>query len=501
MSMEAGRISINDALAQGVKLLHSGGYREAETLFRGVLMHEPEHPVAIRNLSCALVEQEDLYEALYWALRAKKLDRRNALSLTNLGLIWSQLGHPDEGLPELERATVIADRDAPRHIRAMVWNNFGNTLERVGRYREALTALDSGIKNNPSDPFPRYNRGIVLIRLGRHQEGIASLDKALELYGPNANPREIADCRYNRGLACLALGNISEGFEDFEYRLLTTGQGINHGFPEEMKWDGSPLGDTPLLILAEWGLGDTIQFLRFIPEVLRRAPNLTLAVQSVLGEMVKECWPEVKLIPAKTVIGHKDMGKWAAVMSLAHLCGVRKEADIPLPWHPHIGARILPPTDCMRIGVCWAGNPKHKNDRNRSIPLEVFGQLFKLPYEFISLQRVREEEKPIFAELQAMQPNVRSFDLTDLRDTATLIGNCNLVISADTAVAHLAASIGVPTWILIPAVNVDWRWQLKGTKTAWYPNATLWRGNKAAEWRDVINAMADKLRLTTEEAA
>ncbi len=495
-------LTIDQAMAAGTQLLHDGKHREAASFFRGIVAVEPNNLDAVERLGTCLHEIGEYFEALYWFWRGRDIDCRNPLALSNFGLIWSQLGHPEKGLPDLERATAIADRKCRPEIRAVVWNNLGNTLEKIGRHRDALAALERGIAQNPHDPFPHYNRVIALMRLARHREGIAALDKAISLYGPNPNPREVADCRYNRGIAKLTLGEIKEGFEDLEYRLLTTGQEINHGFPYYLKWDGKPLaGDLPLIILAEWGLGDTIQFLRFVPEALRCARKVSVAVQTGLAPMVKECWPEVTILPAKTVIRHEEIGAWVAVMSLAHLFGVEKESDIPLPWMPPLGNRVLAPCGRLRIGVCWAGNVIHKNDRNRSIPLDVFAKMFELDASFVSLQQLRQEDKALFADLETRHDNLFSFDLDDLRDTATLIANCDLVISADTAIAHLAASIGIPTWILVPPVNVDWRWRLQGDKCAWYPAATLWRGRRATEWRDVIDAMMAKLSTLREEAA
>lgn len=491
-------LTIEQALDLGHQCLAAGNYPSAITLFRGVLIHEPEHFEAIECLGLALFETGQFYEAFYWFWLGREINRKQPDALTNYGLTLGQLGQPARGLPDLERAAAIADRIAPPQVRARIWNNLGNALERLGRHKDALHALDRGIANNPEDPFPRYNRGIALIRLGRHQEALESFERCLALHAADPRPDApgIADARYNRGMARLALGDLKGGFEDYEYRLISSeNEKPNFGFPADKRWNGEELGDTPLLIVAEQGLGDTIQFLRFIGEARRRAPNLTLAVQTALAPMVKASWPDIPLLPAKSEIPHDRLGRWAGLMSLPHLFGIENGKNLPQPWEvPVDRSRVAFSDGGFKVGVCWAGNFRHKNDASRSIPLEVFARAFDAPSRFYSLQQLRDGETGSFAELRAKHENLWASELTDFRDTAAIIAHCDLVISADTAVAHLAASIGVPTWILIPAQNTDWRWQLNRTDSPWYPSARLWRQKRGDDWRPTIEAIGNELR-------
>ena len=490
-------LTIEQALDLGIQFMHAGNYPSAITMFRGVLVHDPEHFEAIERLGSALFEASQYHEAFFLFWRGREIDRKHPMALTNYGLTLAQLGQAEKGLPDLERAAVIAERGVDRHVRALVWNNLGNTLERLGKYKDALHALDKGIANAPEDPFPWYNRGIVMLRLGRHGEAIDSLENAIARHAKNAQAKanEVADCHYNRGMARLALGDLKGGFADYEYRLTTSeNENPSFGFPADKKWQGEELGETPLLIVAEQGLGDTIQFLRFIPEALRRAPNLMLAVQTALAPMVKACWPDLPLVPARAEIQHDKIGRWAGLMSLPYLFGTSSDKQLPPPWVPMLDHGRVALSDAgFKAGVCWAGNFRHKNDQNRSVPLDIFARVFDAPCRFYSLQQLRPGEERPFAELRATYENLWAAELTDLRDTAAIIAHCDLVISADTAVAHLAASIGVPTWILIPAQNTDWRWQLERTDSPWYPSATLWRQKRGEGWDDVIQAIRRSL--------
>ena len=173
-------LSIGEALDLGVQFAMAGNNKSACTMFRGVLIHEPENFEAIERLGSSLFEMGEYHEALYWFWRGRKIDRRQPLALTNYGLCVSQLGHWEEGIEDLRRAVYQAEKNPlSNEAMALVYNNLGNTLERLKHYDEALVTLDKGIAYNPKDSFPHYNRGIVLLRLNRQHDAIASLDRAL----------------------------------------------------------------------------------------------------------------------------------------------------------------------------------------------------------------------------------------------------------------------------------------------------------------------------------
>jgi Flp pilus assembly protein TadD len=516
-------LSIGEALDLGCEHAMAGNHEQACGWFRGVLKHDPENFEATQRLGASLFEQKRYYEAYWWFTRGLKINRRHPLALTNFGLCLGQLGYPEEGLPDLERAVAIMEKSVgfSADVKALCYNNLGNSLERVARYADALTALDKGIACNPADPFPHYNRGIVLLRLNRHREAIAALEQSLELRGPAIDsPSRLneADARYNLGCARLLLGDLKAGFEGYEYRLVTSENGgPNFGLNPARKWDGTQdIAGKRLLVHSEQGLGDTIQFLRFVPELVRRGANVQMichAQDRVLCEQI----PGVELPEVGTDF---TFDLWVPLMSLPLCFGLASEADIPPPWAPknepgrndrwgyeltrgqlesaraHTALRDV---DALNVGICWAGNWQHKNDKHRSIALSTFAKLFEAAsVNFVSLQQLRAEDtnSPLLN-----RPNVSCLWLDDWRDTAAVIRNLDLVITVDTAVAHMAASTGTPTWILIPKFSTDWRWQFERADSPWYPAARLYRQAKVGDWPSVIARMSGDLATLAASAA
>jgi tetratricopeptide (TPR) repeat protein len=483
-----------EALDKGREYAVQGEHRDAIGLFRGVLVHEPENFEAMLRLGSSLFEMKDYYEALYWFWRARKINRRHPLALTNYGLCLSQVGHPEEGVADLERAAAIVTKEnAPLAIRALVYNNLGNTLERLCRHVDALAAFDKGIAADPHDAFPHYNRGIALLRLNRRHEAIAALNRSLELSGrvdASASRLNNADALYNRAMALLLLGDFKNGFRDYEARLHTSEHKREISLPAEKEWKGETWGDKPLFVCAEQGVGDTIQFLRFLPALRERGPVM-LAVQTALQPLVKDTWPDLPLLPARAQIPNDSYSHWVHLMSLPYRLGVETEADIPAPWVPTISPEPLGFTIGlpMNVGVCWAGNFLHKNDDHRSIPLHTFGRLFDAPCNFVSLQQMRQGEEGEFVALKAQHRNLLGLYFDDWRGTAAALLNLDLVITADTAVAHLAATLGLPTWILVPAYSTDWRWQLERIDSPWYPSVRLFRQTKVGDWSQTLDAV------------
>lgn len=507
----------------------AGNNKSACTLFRGVLIHEPENFEAIERLGSSLFEMGQYHEALYWFWRGRKIDRRHPLALTNYGLTVSQLGHPDEGLSDLERAAAIADKtpEMSKAAKALVYNNLGNTLLRLDRFKEALAALGRGIRHDPADPFPHYNRGIALLRLNRQREAIASLDHSLGLRPPAGDsPSRLneADARYNRGMGKLLLGDLKGGFEDYEARLTTSENTCpNLGLPADKKWQGESLEGKRILVHAEQGLGDELQFLRFLP--LLRSPLRSYDPAEVLMISHKPVAPFAVAIPNVRILETGDdleasYDVWVALMSLPHYLGIESEEMIPPPLLPVVypdrrerldkwrvelqgmGRPLEYAHGELRVGVCWRGQFQHKNDSHRSIDLKVFGRLFEAPCRFVSVQQMQDIDRDTFKGLQAKHPNLSALWLDDLRDTAAVIENLDLVISADTAVAHLAASMGKPTWILIPKFGTDWRWGMERTDSPWYPSARLIRQHRIGDWSGTIERLvADLTTMAARDRA
>jgi tetratricopeptide (TPR) repeat protein len=517
MKQETRDLSIGEALDLGTGYAIAGNHASAIEIFRGVLLVEPENFEAIQRLGTSLFETGELYEAFYWFWRGKKINRRQPLALSNYGLCVSQLGHFEEGLPDLQLAIFHAEKAGDSFSRAaksLTYNNLGNTLERLKRHAEALVAFDKGIAYEPNDPFPHYNRGIALMRLNRHREAIEALSHSLSLdWAVDGSPSRLnpADVRYNRGMASLLLGDMQGGFADYEYRLLTSESAVhNLGLDPALKWQpGDAIEGKTLLVHCEQGLGDTIQFLRFVPLLADLGPKeVRIVAHAPIRPMIDI--PGVRVMqPGDALTDQYDC--WVALMSLPLHLGI-EEATIPAPWQPNIeGATIqVEPEGGFNVGVCWAGNFQHKNDEHRSIPLSQFAALFDAEgCDFTSVQQMRPGETHEFAEIKATHPNLEALLLNDFRDTARVLLTLDLVVTVDTAVAHLAGTLGVPTWLLVPAYSTDWRWQLDRTDSPWYPSVKLYRQPKVGDWksvldrvkRDLVSLAAQEREPATEAAA
>ncbi len=501
MAEDARSLTIEQALEGGAQYASAGDHRSAIGLYRGVLMHEPENFEAIERLGVSLFEIGQLHEAMFWFWRGRKIDRKHPMALTNYGLCLSQLGYPAEGVPDLERAIAFSEKmDASPATRSLVYNNLGNTLERLGRYTEAIKMLDKGIACEPADPFPHYNRGVCLLRLNRHKEAIAALDHSLELRGPvtdSASRLNAADAYYNRGMARLLLGDLKGGFADYEYRLLTTENKVpNLGLPADKKWNGTDrLEGKTILVHCEQGIGDDIQFFRFLAVLAMHNPRTIKVMAHSATAGLLEHTP-VEVLKPGSVLKAEDYDYWAALMSLPLLLGLTAEADLPPPFlyqpdQERIDkwkATLALPSDKFNVGVCWAGNWLHKNNAHRSIDLSEFAALFDAEgCNFVSLQQMQLIDTKRFHELKDARTNLSAFWFDDLRDTAAAIASLDLVVTVDTAVAHLSGSIGVPTWILIPAFSTDWRWQLSRLDSPWYPSVRLIRQATIGKWPSTLS--------------
>lgn len=515
--MNEGHISIGQALDYGTGLAIQGKHDSAVEIFKGVLIADPDNFEAKLRLGTSLFELGRYHEALYWFWRGRKQARRHPLALMNYGLCLSQLGHPEEGLPDLERAVALLDKaPLPNQAKAQVYNNLGNTLERLERHAEALPVLQKGIALDPDDPFPWYNLGIVLLRLNRHREALAALNESIVRQRPGESRLNEADAYYNRAMAHLLLGELGEGFIDYEARLVTTETDPPcFGLDPALKLKpGEDINGKTILLHCEQGLGDTIQFMRFVPELCRRGAEICTIAHSAIRTLLYD--PRMNVLPTgqklagRNVEGEEDAvryDRWVAICSLPYVFGLEREDQIPPPWCFPLDcervdrwAATLPPSS-FRVGVCWAGNFRHKNDRHRSVPLATFAKLFELPYQFVSVQQMRLGEEAELAELQKRHSNLTVLALDDFRDTAAVLLNCNLVVTADTSVAHLAGTLGSPTWILIPKSGTDWRWQLERTDSPWYPSVRLYRQAKIGDWRSILDCVKRDLAETAAQRA
>jgi tetratricopeptide (TPR) repeat protein len=402
----------------------------------------------------------------------------------NSGIAHAALGRAEEAIAEFDRALSIVPGHPSGHY------NRGVALHELGRYADAVEAHDKALAAAPEHPGAWFSRGRALAALNRYDDAIASYGRAVTLR------KDDADVHFMESLALLTQGDYQRGFEKYEWRWRRTGMPAQKSRGRPLWLGDYPLARKTVLLQAEQGLGDTIQFARYVPLLAEAGANVVLEVQPELKPLLS------RLDGAKTVIArgeappsfdvHCPLGS----LPLAFKTGPDTvPAQIPYlsaddahlaKWNSRIGALERP-----RISIAWSGSASHLNDRNRSIAFARLAPLFSVPARFLGIQRdVRpEDESALAAERRVTH---LGGELEDFSDTAAVIALSDLVIAVDTSVVHLAGAMGRPVWVLLPFAP-DWRWTLDGETTPWYPTACLFRQTALGDWDGVIARVGAEL--------
>jgi tetratricopeptide (TPR) repeat protein len=431
-------------------LLASGRFEESVPHYVAAIEVHPDLAELHCNLANAYRRLRDLTPALKSVRRAIELKPQLAEAHNIMGVIWKDRRRPSDALESFKRALELK----PEY--AEVLNNIGGVYETAGQVEKA---------------------GEFYAR------AVAMQGEAIQFH---------ENLAYN----CLLRGHFPLGWQEFEWRRLKPSNPGSRPFPQPT-WDGSSLEGKTIVLFAEQGFGDTIQFLRYAPLVAQRGARVILEIQPALLPLaskitgVAEAFAQGKGWPACDC--------QCALMSLPLVFKTELES-IPreIPYIKADLAKVqtwkakLQSTTGRRVGLVGAGSATNTNDRNRSCPPGKLAPLAEVTgVSFVSLQKRETDAPPTGLNLLDL-----TTDLTDFSDTAALIENLDLVIAVDTAVAHLAGAMGKPVWILLPAVN-DWRWLMHREDSPWYPTARLFRQETPGDWTGVINKVCDALRKTS----
>jgi hypothetical protein len=402
------------------------------------------------------------------------------------GVALLELRRPAEANADFERA-LAADPDCLDAL-----GNLGNALLKLNRPEAALAAYDRALKIVPNNAQLLTNRAVVLRRLDRPQEALMSAARAL------AEKPDFAQARFVASMVRLTLGDFARGWRGYEARWGVGELALQRRHFAAPLWlgDASLRGKT-ILLHAEQGFGDAIQFVRYAPLVAARG------AQAVVLEVRRELTRLAATLPGvTTVVRHGDalppFDCHCPLLSLPLAFATDATtipADIPYlaPAADDVAAwRARLPRGRPLIGLAWSGERAHDNDLNRSMTLAALAPLLDLPgVQFISLQRdVREIDAPSLAQRTDMLPIGQQF--TDFADTAAAIAALDLVISVDTAVAHLAGALGKPLFLLLPFA-ADFRWLRERSDSPWYPTARLFRQPRFGDWESAVAAVRDEL--------
>ncbi|MFC5356881.1 tetratricopeptide repeat protein [Azospirillum himalayense] len=378
------------------------------------------------------------------------------------------------------------------------WGNLGSLLAGRTRFDEALAAFAAAEERGFSGPSLWSARGNALLAMARPIEALADFDRVLE-----ARPGD-AGMRWNRGFARLLAGDYDGGWPEFDWRRNDTRAEPPWRRFAQPTWTSGDVAGRTILLYAEQGLGDTLQFVRYVPLVAERGARVILEVQRPLMSVLSGLPGVERLIARGDPLPDFDLE--CPLMSLPRAFGTNLgavPAAVPYlrpdPQRAAAWSERLSDGKGLRVGLVWAGNPRFPGDALRSPRLAGLRPVLNVPgVRFFGLQKGPGRED---LERVAMPSSFTDLgpDIADFADTAAIMANMDLVISSCTGPAHLAGALGVPVWVVLP-LSPDWRWLLAREDSPWYPTARLFRQTRSGDWTEVAGRVADALRaaaLTT----
>jgi tetratricopeptide (TPR) repeat protein len=481
------------------------------------------HSTQLHRYLAGLYEHEKKPEqAAQCYLQALALEPDNADLHAGLGDALLAMGEPEQAVASFRQAISLRSEFFDALFQC------GNALIALKRWDEALASYEECVRLNPGNAPAFSNRGVALLGLGRHDEALTSYDRAISL-----DP-QYCDAVFNRGtlmgalrrfdeaLECYALalrlssgedrgkiefhesachlllGDFEIGWKKYEARWESGTQKKHKHHFSQPQWTGKQsLAGKTILLHAEQGLGDTIQFCRYARLVAQRGAKVVMGVPPEIERLIAGVEGVHEMHLAGRPVPEFDYH--IPLMSLPLAFDTRLDsipaaqryidADplLAASWRTRLGQGATP-----RAGLVWSGNPDHTNDSNRSIRFEELAGIRTEGWQFVSIQKA---VRPDDAKVLDACPEILQLgqQLTDFSDTAALIANLDLVISVDTSVAHLAGAMGKPVWLLL-AFNPDWRWLLDRADSPWYPSMRIFRQSKIGDWSGVIAAVRRALQ-------
>ena len=470
-------------LARAHALDRAGKGPEALAAYREYLTLEPQHANAWSDFAGQLLVLNHLEEARKACETALRLDPQNLPARTNLGCIRMQEGAWEAALVEF-RAALTAD---PQRLDTRM--ALAECLLKSGDLFQAEKELANILRQDPQSLPAHQLLGQLYYALGRWDDFQAELDRFRRIQPASAY------LAFEQGFLDLLFGRMPGGWDGHEARWRVPGLvGPARNFPQP-RWDGSPFPGKTLLLCYEQGLGDTLMFLRYAPMVKSLGGRVILEAQPALAGVAATCRGVDAVIPQGQCLPPFDVYlpllslPWVFRTELSTLPAEIPYLDVPdQVTNRHVLAEVLALTrGKTRIGVVWAGNPGHKRDGERSLTASTLAPLAALPgVAWFSFQLGTRDLPPL--------PNLISLAplLSDFSDTAYALSGMDLVITVDTALAHLAGALGIPTLLLL-AFQPDWRWMLDREDSPWYPSLRLYRQTTRGDWDTVLARLVDDL--------
>jgi tetratricopeptide (TPR) repeat protein len=375
-----------------------------------------------------------------------------------------------------------------------IYAELSKLLEKTGKYQTAADALKQALKIDPNSFDAWYQLGFYMYYHGDLKTALECFSHAVKLLPGNA------DGRMGYAMAQMMMGDLKNGLANFEARFKMLGQRYNRAYvlENQPRWDGKPT-DKRVLVFCEQGNGDAIQFARYHRFARAIAPNTVIWSTPGLLELFRRHEPIFEGGKDANPVGSFDL--WVPNISLPLVLGMASYEQVPptpyLTPSAELVARWAPrlkPSSRLKVGLTWQGSTTNQRDRYRSIPVDRFRALAELPVDLYSLQLpTRPDQTYDFCD------NIAA-EITNFDDTAAIVSQLDLVISVDTAVAHLAGALGKPVWILLNQ-HGEWRWLTEREDTPWYPTARLFRQTQLENWNPVLTRVYDALGALARQRA
>ncbi len=515
-------MTVDEAAEWAAREYTAGNKQHAEALCRQVFEVQPNHPLALHVLGAIAADVGQFAIAEQLLAQSISLRPHNAGAHRDRARALEGLARPREAAEAYRAAVNLEPDNAPGR------NALGLCLHAIGEYAQAIEQYQKAMQLRPAEAVLPNNIGNALQGLDRPEDSLEwyrkavelksdyaeaysnwasamrelkRMDEAIELYSKAVEIRpDYASAHRNRALTLLTMGRLREGWDEWEWRWKASGFNTPLRDWKKPAWNGEPLDGRTILLHQEQGLGDAIQFARYIPMVKQRGAR----------EIVVETLPRLASVMATAphVSRVVKMGeKWDAefdvhcsLLTLARIFGTTMEtipANVPYLHAPDdrkaaMEQRLGPPHGRLRVGLVWSGNPAQPENRRRRATLKELSKLGRVKgVRFYSLQMGDEAKE--------LSDAPAEFDITDLAkhdrdlgDTAAALDQLDLLIATDTSVPHLAGAMGRPVWVML-AYMADWRWLLDRTDTPWYPTMRLFRQEKRGDWTPVIEQIAKEL--------
>lgn len=478
--------TIPEALALGFAHHQRGELPQAESIYRQILAADSRNAEALHLLGLVALNTNRVNDAITLIQQAITVAPKGVY-YSNLGSAYLSANRNDDARAMLMQAVRLSPEIANSHYNlAVALCNLGRLDDSVASYRRVL-------EWDPKDVRTHNNLGNLFLEQGKLDESLFHLEEALKL-----DP-QYTSALYNRSLVWLKQGLRPEGWQAYETRWLCAG--FTKRQTTEPAWTGEPLPDQTLLVHAEQGFGDMIQFIRYLPLVRARCPNVIVEVQPALLPLFQQSGIR-GLVAQHTLTPKFDVQ--LPLLSLAAVFGTTPQtipSDVP-----YLSAKddlvdkwrqILAPYSGLKVGIAWQGNPTYREDRYRSIPLAFFSALAQVPgVQLISLQKGQGVEQ-----IAALHNHFHVLDFSQhlderagpFMDSAAIMKCLDLVISADTVTIHLAGALGVKGWAAL-RIGADWRWPSGLEYSPWYPSVRMFQQRSFNDWAGVMNDMAKELQ-------